>query len=79
MMKKLTIEYLAVHTHQEFQDSRKKMRQGFQAVTETLDLIRHDLIGVKNSLSLLASTIGSEVGDLRRRVERLERKAGLSK
>lgn len=61
----------------ELQSLRKDMEVGFQSVARTFELIREDLLEIRRSLSLLAQTIGAEIADLRQRVVRLERKAGM--
>ena len=50
---------------------RQEMRSGFQVVTDTLDLIRSDIRDLKISVEIDAK-------DLKHRVERLEKKVGLS-
>ena len=62
--------------------TNREVRAGFQAVADSLDLIRADLREVKVVLPPLVRSVGSleaEVHDLRGRVTRLERKAGLAK
>ncbi len=61
----------------ESQGLRRDMGVGFQSVAHTFELIREDLLEIRRSLSLLAQTIGAEIADLRQRVIRLERKAGI--
>lgn len=61
----------------ELQGLRRDMEVGFQSVARTFELIHEDLLEMRRSLSLLVQTIGAEIADLRQRVVRLERKAGI--
>lgn len=57
-----------------------KVDSGFKAIAEVLDLMRADIRDIKVTLPPLIRSQGAlegEVGDLKNRVARLERKVGL--
>jgi len=93
MAKKMTLDRLAVITQREFRvvhsdvsnlrgevsNLRRDMESGFRTVADTLELIRQDFVDMKRSFSIITHAISSDVAELRRRVERLERKIGLAR
>lgn len=93
MAKKMSLDRLAAITQREFRfvhgdvrdlrgevsNLRRDMESGFRTVADTLELIRQDFAEMKRSFSLIAHAMSSDIVELRRRVERLERKIGLSR
>ena len=93
MAKKMTLDRLAVITQREFKvvhgdvsnlrgevsNIRRDMEIGFRAVADTLELIRQYFADMKRSFSIITHATSSGMAELRRRVERLERKIGLAR
>lgn len=93
MAKKMTLDRLASITQREFRavhgdisnlrgevsNLRRDMESGFRIIADTLELIRQEFADMKRSFSLITSAMSSDMVELRRRVERLERKIGLSR
>lgn len=87
MPKKITTIYeLAEMTQREFvairgeiHSLRTDAKSALSAIVDSLDLIRQDLAETKRALSLLVRTIGSEMVELRGRIERIEKHIGLTK
>lgn len=86
MAKKMTLDRLAVITQREFRvlhgeinGLRRDTESGFRTVADALELIRQDFAEMKRSFSLITHAMSSDMVELRRRVERLERKIGLSR
>lgn len=62
--------------------TKQEMRMGFQTVADALDLIRQDVHDIKVTLGPLVRTVAHMEGLLRehdKRIERLERKVGLTR
>lgn len=88
-VKKITIETLAritakgfenvatkddlknLATKDELKDTKDEMRSGFKILADTLDLVRSDIRDLKISVEV-------DLKDLKHRVERLEKKVGLT-
>lgn len=75
--------------HGEFADVRKEMREGFSKVDEDMSILRRDMeagfSGMSEGMKTILEKLNSlqadvvETHDLRSRVERLEKKVGLSR
>ncbi len=69
-------------TKQDFRDLRTEMRGGFSSIAGSLSAIHEDIQDIKVALPPLLRTVAQmelDVGDLKKRVLKVERKVGLAK
>lgn len=86
---KMTIEKLARMSQNEFTAIRVEVKEGFERSREDMNILRRDMeagfSGVSHGMKAILEKLNSlqndvvETHDLRSRVERLEKKVGLSR
>ena len=80
-----TVDLVAANLNGFMDETRRgfeDMRRSFQVVGDDIRLIRSDLADVKTTVRSLVvedAHAGREIGELRRRVERLEKHTGLDR